>query len=246
MISEAQPAKGIGTGMLFYIEDNMAQTLLFSAGGAHYPSTSPDEYENELHALATPILAEVVKELEPISVPRGYRTPESVRQHFEQIEDWPCGLLVAGDALCSFDPIHGQGMTVAAIEAEMLDVCLSEQRHTPQPNFERKVLQRTHDAIEPAWWLSSVADLRWNGVTHVGAEPLKGVSFAQKYFDLYVKQAVKLANEEKNPSMFLQYFMDKTYKYYLQQSHCINVWNSQSQNLLAFFRLFLFSASSFL
>lgn len=207
VVSEAQPAKGIGTGMLGYIEDNMAQTLLFSAGGAHYPSTDPEEYEKEMHSLAGPLLAEVVQELEPIGAPRGYRTPESVRQHFEQMEDWPSGLLAAGDAFCNFDPIHGQGMTVAAIEAEMLDLCLSEQRHTPQPNFERKVLQRMQEAIEPAWWLSSVADLRWKGVAHVGAEPLKGVSFAQKYFDLYVKRAVKLANEEHNPSMFLQYFM---------------------------------------
>jgi 2-polyprenyl-6-methoxyphenol hydroxylase-like FAD-dependent oxidoreductase len=207
VISEAQPAKGIGTGILGYIEDNMAQTLLYSAGGAHYPSTKPDEYEKELHALATPMIAEVVKELEPIGVPRGYRISESVRQHFEQMEDWPAGLLVVGDVFCNFDPVHGQGMTVAAIEAEMLDICLSEQRHTPQPNFERMVLQRMQEAIEPAWWLSSVADLRWKGVEHVGAEPLKGVSFAQKYFNLYVKQAVKLANEENNPSMFLQYFM---------------------------------------
>jgi hypothetical protein len=153
------------------------------------------------------MIAEIVKELEPIGVPRGYRTPESVRQHFEQMEEWPAGLLVVGDAFCNFDPIHGQGMTVAAIEAEMLDICLHEKRHTSQSHFERHVLQRMQEAIEPAWWLSSVADLRWKGVEHVGAEPLKGVSFAQKYFNLYVKQAVKLANEENNPSMFQQYFM---------------------------------------
>ncbi|MER0468979.1 FAD-dependent oxidoreductase [Bacillus cabrialesii subsp. cabrialesii] len=207
VFSEAQPEKGIGAGMLGYIEDNMAQSLLYSAGGAHYPSTNPEGYEKELLAVATPMLAEVVKELEPISAPRGYRAPESVRQHFEQMENWPAGLLVVGDAFCSFDPIHGQGMTVAAIEAEMLDICLHEERQTPQPHFERHVLQRMQEAIEPAWWLSSVADLRWNGVEHVGAEPLKGVSFAQKYFNLYVKRAVKLANEENNPSMFQQYFM---------------------------------------
>lgn len=206
-VSEAQPAKGIGTGMLGYIEDDMAQTLLFSAGGAHYPSTDPEEYKKELHALASPKIAEVVKELEPIGTPRGYRTPESVRQHFEQMEDWPAGLLVVGDAFCNFDPIYGQGMSVAAIEAEVLDICLSEQRYTSQPNFELNVLQRMQEAIEPAWWLSSVADLRWEGVKHVGAEPLKGVSFAQKYFDLYNKMAVKLAKEENNPSLFQQYFM---------------------------------------
>ncbi|MGY4691041.1 FAD-dependent oxidoreductase [Salibacterium sp. K-3] len=209
VISEAQPDKGIGAGMLGYIEDNMAQTLLFSAGGAHYPSTNAEEYEQELLELPTPRLAEVVKELEPIGAPRGYRTPESVRQHFEQMEDWPAGLLVLGDAFCNFDPIYGQGMTVAAIEAEMLDICLHEHRHTFQPHFERQVLQRMQEVIEPAWWLSSVADLRWKGVEHVGAEPLKGVSFAQKYFDLYVKQAVKLAIEENDPSMYQQYFMMK-------------------------------------
>ncbi|MHA7584051.1 FAD-dependent oxidoreductase [Paenibacillus vandeheii] len=207
IISEAQPTKGIGTGMLGYIEEDTAQTLLFSAGGAHYPSTIPDEYEKELEALATPKIAEVIKELEPIGPPRGYRTPESVRQHFEQMEDWPAGLLVLGDAFCSFDPIHGQGMTVAAIEAEVLDMCLSEQTHTFDPVFERKVLQRMQNAIEPAWWLSSIADLRWKGVEHEGAEPLKGVSFVQSYFDLYSKQAVKRIKEENDPSMFMQYFM---------------------------------------
>ncbi|MED3728378.1 NAD(P)/FAD-dependent oxidoreductase [Priestia filamentosa] len=206
VVSEAQPAKGIGAGMIEYIEDNMAQTLLFSAGGAHYPSTNPEEYEKELE-LTSPMIGEIVKELEPIGVPRGYRISESVRQHFEQMEDWPAGLLVVGDAFCNFDPIHGQGMTVAAIEAEMLDICLHEKQHTSQPHFERYVLQRMQEAIEPAWWLSSVADLRWKGIEHTGAEPLKGVSFAQKYFNLYLKQAVKLANEENNTSMFLQYFM---------------------------------------
>lgn len=205
-ISESQPAKGIAAGMLGCIEDNMAQTLLFSAGGEHYPSTNPEKYEEELSELASPKLAEVVKDLEPISAPRGYRIPESIRQHFELMEEWPAGLLVLGDAFCSFDPIHGQGMTIAAIEAEILDICLSEQDHIPV-NFERMVLQRMQNAIEPAWWLSSVADLRWKGVEHVGTESLKGVEFAQRYFDLYMKRAVKLALEENNPSMFMQYFM---------------------------------------
>ncbi|MCY9086563.1 FAD dependent oxidoreductase [Bacillus spizizenii] len=205
--TEAEPEKGNGAVGIMYIEDNLAQTLLFSAGGEHYPPTNPEEYEKELYTLANPMMTELVKEFKPISAPRGYRASESIRQHFEQMEDWPSGLLVAGDALCNFDPIHGQGMTVAAIEAEMLDICLREQRHTPHPNFERKVLQRMQQAIEPAWWLSSIADLRWKGVKHVGAEPLKGVTFAQKYFDLYVKQAVKQANEKNNSSMFQQYIM---------------------------------------
>ncbi|MEB8687483.1 FAD dependent oxidoreductase [Bacillus cereus] len=204
-ISEGDPAKNVGAVGLLYIEDNIAQALLFVAGGMHYPPTNSKEYEKELDSLVTPMMRELIKELEPISVPRGFRAQESIRQHFEQMENWPSGLLVLGDAFCNFDPIYGQGMTVAAIEAEMLDACLKEHS-THKPGFERKVLQRMQQAIEPAWWLSSIADLRWKGVEHVGVVPLKGVKFAQKYFDLYLKQAVKQANEG-NSSMLQKYIM---------------------------------------
>ncbi|MED2039552.1 FAD dependent oxidoreductase [Bacillus wiedmannii] len=204
-ISEGDPAKNVGAVGLLYIEDNMAQALLFVAGGTHYPPTNSTEYEKELDSLVTPMMRELIKELEPISVPRGFRAHESTRQHFEQMENWPSGLLVLGDAFCNFDPIYGQGMTVAAIEAEMLDTCLKEHS-TRKLGFERKVLQRMQQAIEPAWWLSSIADLRWKGVEHVGAVPLKGVKFAQKYFDLYLKQALKRARDG-NSTMLQKYIM---------------------------------------
>ncbi|MGU9546108.1 NAD(P)/FAD-dependent oxidoreductase, partial [Bacillus cereus] len=139
-ISEGDPAKNVGAVGLLYIEDNIAQALLFVAGGTHYPPTNSTEYEKELDSLVTPMMRELIKELEPISVPRGFRAHESTRQHFEQIENWPSGLLVLGDAFCNFDPIYGQGMTVAAIEAEMLDTCLKEHS-THKLGFERKVLQ---------------------------------------------------------------------------------------------------------
>ncbi|AFC29017.1 hypothetical protein PM3016_2121 [Paenibacillus mucilaginosus 3016] len=48
VVSEAQPAKGKMTGMLLRIEDNIAGTLLFSAGGENYPSAKPDEFQEEL------------------------------------------------------------------------------------------------------------------------------------------------------------------------------------------------------
>lgn len=207
IISEAQPSKCVSTAMLLRFENNIAGTLLFSAGGEHYPSTDPEQYQAEINHLPDSRMAEIVKQLEPVQSPRGYRTPESVRQHFEKMENWPSGLLVLGDAFCCFDPIHGQGMTVAAIEAETLGGCLEEERSNPQPHFERRVLKRMQEAIEPAWWLSSVADLRWKGVEHVYSEPMKGVVFAQKYLDLYMKQTMKLATTENNLSLYSEQFM---------------------------------------
>ncbi|MDQ0888545.1 2-polyprenyl-6-methoxyphenol hydroxylase-like FAD-dependent oxidoreductase [Paenibacillus sp. V4I9] len=208
VISEAQPAKGISTGMLLRIEDNIAGTLLFSAGGEHYPPTKPDEFQEELKNLNASEIAKIVSNLEPLQGPRGYRTPESIRQHFEKMENWPSGLLVLGDAFCNFDPIYGQGMTVAAIEAETIANCLEEQRRNSQPYFERHVLHRMQEAIDPAWWLSSIADLRWKGVEHIDATPIKGVSFAQKYIDLFTKKAMELGTNGNSKFYLTQFLMN--------------------------------------
>jgi 2-polyprenyl-6-methoxyphenol hydroxylase-like FAD-dependent oxidoreductase len=204
---DTQAGEGVSAVMVHRIEDQIAGATIASTGGEHYPSTKVAEFEEELGQLVPSDIAEVLKELEPLQGPRGYRLTESVRQHFEKLEDWPSGLLVIGDALCSFDPIYGQGMTVAAIEAETVAACLEEQLKNPQPKFERRVLHRMQQALEPAWWLSSVSDLRWKGVEYVYSEPLKGIKFAQKYIDLFTKKATELANEEDNKTLFFTLFM---------------------------------------
>ncbi|GGH55804.1 hypothetical protein GCM10008014_25760 [Paenibacillus silvae] len=208
VIAESDPEQGIRAGMFWRIENDIAGVLLFNAGGNEYPSTDPDEFQKQIKQLfASHEIAALVDQLEPLQGPRGYRISESVRQHFELMEHWPSGLLVLGDAFCSFDPIHGQGMTVAAIEAETIGKCLEAQRVHPEPQFERQVLLRMQQEIEPAWWLSSVADLRWQGVEHVGPSRLKGVTFAQKYINLFVKQAMKKSSQENNNRLFFMNFL---------------------------------------
>jgi 2-polyprenyl-6-methoxyphenol hydroxylase-like FAD-dependent oxidoreductase len=200
---ESDPARGIANGVLGVIENNIAEMVLARAGGESYPTTDGDEYVKEVAKLLSPKIAEVLPELEPLDEPRGYRVPESFRYHFEAMPRWPAGLLVMGDALCNFDPVYGQGITVAAIEAEILVACLDDQYLRPRPEFERIVLQQMQDAIESAWWLSAVADLRWSGVEYTGSQPLKGVTFTQKYLNLVLKQAFG----EGNMALLEKYFM---------------------------------------
>ncbi|MGG0240402.1 FAD-dependent oxidoreductase [Bacillus rhizoplanae] len=190
-----QPANGTFTGVFSFIENHIAEVLLYRPDG-HYPPTNAKEYEQTIAQLPSPIIAEILQELEPITAPRGYRVPELFRHHYEQMQRWPSGLLVLGDAYCIYDPIFGQGMTVAAIEVEMLESCLHEQRNDPKPYFEQRVLQKIQDVIEPAWWLNCATDLQWEGVEYMGSQPLKGISFGQKYMDLFLKHATIQRNFE--------------------------------------------------
>jgi len=184
---DGNPSKKEFTGVFSIVENNRAEVLLWSAGG-NYPATNAQDFEQIVAQLADPLIAEVVKGLEPLTSPRGYRISELFRHHFESMEQWPSGLLVMGDALCNFDPIYGLGMTMAAIEVDMLDNCLSEQRTNPKASFEQKVLQRLQDVVEPAWWLNCVSDLQWSGVEYEG-QPMVGIDFTQKYFNVYLQQA---------------------------------------------------------
>ena len=185
-VVDSDPAAGnSASGVVRTIENGIWATCLSNIGGSEYPSIDADKYEAGFTRLSNPRLAELLRGAEPLGEPRGFRIPQCIRHHYEQMEQWPAGLLVLGDAFCYFDPVYGQGMTVAAIEAETLACCLREQF---QPGFERRVLQQMQEAIYPAWWLSALDDLRWPGVAHSGGEPFKGVRVLHRYFDLVLRR----------------------------------------------------------
>jgi hypothetical protein len=48
----------------------------------------------------------------------GFR--DNVLRHFERLEVFPRGLVPIGDSICRFNPVYGQGMSVAAQEACLL------------------------------------------------------------------------------------------------------------------------------
>src|SRR5262245_2584010 len=81
--------------------------------------------------------------------------PESVRRHYERLGDFPRGLLPLGDAICRFNPIYGQGMSVAAQEARALGQLLARRATEPDPL----------DGLAPAFFddVTTLIDTPWQG-----------------------------------------------------------------------------------
>ncbi|MED4956110.1 FAD-dependent monooxygenase [Paenibacillus macerans] len=202
----AQPVNGTSAGVFSFIENNVAELLLYHPGG-QFPPASAEEYERAVAQLPSPLIAGILQELEPITAPKSFRVPELYRNRYEKMHLWPSGLLVLGDAFCIYDPIFGQGMTVATMEAEALYSGLAGQKNTPQPDFEQSMLQNFQDVIEPAWWLNCATDLQWEGIEYTASfEPLKGISFGRKYMDLHLKYAT----EEQNFKLYGLYWAVNT------------------------------------
>ncbi|WP_404389785.1 FAD-dependent oxidoreductase [Humibacillus xanthopallidus] len=110
--------------------------------------------------LALPEIGELVREAEPLDDPVPHRHPVSRRHHYERRDQLPDGVVVLGDALCALNPIYGQGMTVAALQAEALRAHLSRTG----PLDTRRYQRHASRIAGVAWGLATGADLTFPGV----------------------------------------------------------------------------------
>lgn len=151
------PRKNLRGGVILSVEGDRWIVVL-SGMGRDYPPTDPEAFLEYARGLIDPIIYETLKDAEPLSPIYGFRKDENRWRHFERLKKYPERLLILGDAACSFDPVYGQGMTVAAEGALTLAKCLSQQ-HAPDLSglahrFQRQLARVT---LNP-WQLSSGAD----------------------------------------------------------------------------------------
>jgi hypothetical protein len=104
---------------------------------------------------APPHLLAAVRGGEPIAPVVQHRMPSSQWRRYDKMRRFPDGLLVCGDAICSFNPIYGQGMSVAAMEAVALRKCL-RRGVTDLP---RRYFRAAAKSIGVAWQIGAGSDM---------------------------------------------------------------------------------------
>lgn len=130
---------------------------IVTAAGRHgeRPPGDPDGFMAFAQQLRTPTIHNAIKYAKPLGEVVRFGFPTSTFRHYERLASFPRGLLPLGDAVCRFNPIYGQGMSVAAQEARALRHLLATRAAEPDPL----------DGLAPAFFAEAAAliETPWAG-----------------------------------------------------------------------------------
>jgi len=158
--------------LLYQTEDRWIVSI-----GGYLGDHAPDDeqmFAAYARSLPVPGIHDIVSRAEPLSDFVHYRYPANLRRRYERLARFPKNYLVFGDAVCSFNPVYGQGMTVAAQEASVLAECLSRGDADLAPRF----FAAAKAAVDIPWDIAVGNDLRHPQVK--GPRPAK-VKFINWY-----------------------------------------------------------------
>jgi 2-polyprenyl-6-methoxyphenol hydroxylase-like FAD-dependent oxidoreductase len=168
-------------GSIGLMEDGEWIVTLAGMGGTR-PPLDRRGFEDYAASLAAPDIHDAIVQGQPLDEPAPYRYPANRRQRYERLRDIPQGFLVAGDAVGSFNPIYGQGMTVAALEARMLRDLL-DRGAVPDP---RTWFRMIAPIVDVPWDLAVGGDLTVRCIE--GHRPLQ-IRLANAYMERYYRAA---------------------------------------------------------
>jgi 2-polyprenyl-6-methoxyphenol hydroxylase-like FAD-dependent oxidoreductase len=157
IIASSPPA--VETGVLLWQEGGQFMVTLGGYFGDH-PPTDDAAFLAFARRLPVPELADLIATSEPASSTTSFRYPASVRRHYERLRRFPEGLLLFGDAICSFNPIYGQGMTACGMQALELERCAL----LPPAQRWRTFFKAASAVLETPWRLAVGNDLRFEQI----------------------------------------------------------------------------------
>ncbi|NMH98265.1 FAD-dependent oxidoreductase [Pseudonocardia acidicola] len=148
---------------------------------------------------ASPVVGQVARTAEPVGDVVAYRMPGSRRRLWERLERRPEGFVAIGDAVMSFNPLYGQGMSLAAVEAVLLADTLADVSDLREPGLAGRIQGNFTATIETVFGIVVGTDSAYEGAELDGIEPPSADAAAFK------KALSELATEDAEVSLAVKY-----------------------------------------
>jgi 2-polyprenyl-6-methoxyphenol hydroxylase-like FAD-dependent oxidoreductase len=184
-VQSAPPQRNRGA-ILFEVEDNRWLVTL-TGGGRDYPPSDEVGFLEFARSLPVSTIYDAMCAAEPITPIKTHRGTENRLRHFDRARALPENFLLLGDAVCAFNPVYGQGMTIAALGALTLRNILREGSGVR--GLSRRFQKRLGEVNKAPWLLATGEDYRYPGTEGHGAGVMT------KLMHRYMNHVIELATE---------------------------------------------------
>ncbi|MGB8383307.1 MAG: hypothetical protein WCG47_19005, partial [Dermatophilaceae bacterium] len=156
LVCGTSPPTSFRGGAVLPVEGDRWMVTLAGVHG-DVPGTTEDEVLAFARSLLSPAVAQLVERAGPLSPVASYRFSSSQRRHYEKVHRLLPGFVTLGDAACSFNPIYGQGMACAALQADALGDTVRELGVRSE-ELPRRFHSRAAIIIDAPWAIAVGAD----------------------------------------------------------------------------------------
>ncbi|MET7669464.1 hypothetical protein [Micromonospora luteifusca] len=148
-------------------------------GGWHkdHAPADPAGFADFARGLPAGHIAELIEKAEPLSELETRQFPAARRRYFEQLRQLPHGYVALGDTICSFNPLYGQGMTAATLEALALGRSL-DQFGVASAAMARHYYRAAAKVLNTPWRMATGGDFAYPQTS--GPKPL-GTDLINRY-----------------------------------------------------------------
>ncbi|MEM8614909.1 MAG: FAD-dependent monooxygenase [Cyanobacteria bacterium P01_H01_bin.105] len=192
---QAAPPERTTMGVLYPIENNR-WLVAVCATAPNRPTRDKTDFLAALSNLPSPHIYDAVKAAKPVTDIGIYHPPGNRLRHYEKLDRVPQGFIALGDSVCSFTPIYGQGITVAALGTVLLQQCLKETELPELPNRFQKELAKVNAT---PWIAATSQDAKYPSVKGLEQSP----SPIEKAIGWYMDQLILLTTKEPQVMLVL-------------------------------------------